>query len=85
MPGTVSNLGKAMLPPHAPVVFPKWQRTSGVAMPAEVVDFDTRIIRWVECTYSGGESQTLLADTLSGLSHLVPVLRGQLNASWRRL
>jgi integrase len=63
--------------------FFKWLRLNGLQLPCEVVDFDIQITRWVECIYSEGESKSLLADALSGLSHLVPALRGKLNASWR--
>jgi hypothetical protein len=63
--------------------FFKWVRANCLVLPSEVVDFDIQITKWVACIYSEGGSKSLLADALSGLSHMVLALRGHLNASWR--
>ena len=63
--------------------FYKWQRVNGLVVPSTVLEFDTLLTHWVECIYSEGESKALLANALSGLAHLVPALKGRLNASWR--
>ena len=44
---------------------------------------DETISKWIEKRFSRGEGVTTISDTLSGLHHFSPWLRGQLSRSWR--
>lgn len=44
---------------------------------------DEVLADWIEEKYSEGEGVTTIADTLSGLRHFSPNLKGQLKRSWR--
>lgn len=44
---------------------------------------DLALAEWIEDRYADGEGVTAIADTLSGLHHFSPNLRGKLQKSWR--
>ena len=52
--------------------FFRWLRLNGRAIPATAGEFDVVISSYAECLWEGGESRSILANTLSGVQHLVP-------------
>lgn len=47
------------------------------------LSIDEALADWIEDRYAEGEGVTTVADTLSGLHHYSPALKGALKRSWR--
>ena len=60
-----------------------WHRASGRVLPAAVLEFDSQLCAYAETLWEEGDGKSVLGNTLSGLAHFVPGLRGHQAGSWR--
>ena len=60
-----------------------WLRRTGREIPAAAMDFDCQLCCFSEALWQEGDSRGVLGNTLSGLAHFVPGLRGKLSGAWR--
>ena len=51
--------------------------------PKNRVEIDEVVAQWVERCWAEGEPRGYAADTLSGLQHFVPALKGHLQTGWK--
>ena len=61
-----------------------WLTRNGIDI-SNLGDMQKATFEWVEECWEEGESLSVAADSLSGLQHFIPELKGQLKGAWRML
>ena len=52
-------------------------------MPSSVISFDLQLCVFAKALWEEGDAKATLGNTLGGLAHFVPGLRGDLKGAWR--
>ena len=60
-----------------------WARATEQAAASTALEVDELLGRWAEALWMEGDSRSILANALSGLTLNVPSMAGQLKGSWR--
>ena len=60
-----------------------WVSRTGRVVPGTVEEFDTLCRAWAEHLWHEGGPKCMLNNSLCGLAHFCPGLRGKLNGAWR--